>query len=185
MISHSTNDMRIALQRGQISILALAFSLIVLAVFIRGFTLYYPIKSYWDARWIARETFHRSYYDVMTIFCATLVATLALLSSQWWLRGQRAIVRFYYVFAGLIGAPLMRQFTSSGNHRRPIDVSVALLRGFSPQFYASIRSCFKPRLVHSCASWSVIFDSHGRTLGSTISTWSDVGLWIISLCDKR
>jgi hypothetical protein len=121
----------------------------------------------------------------MTIFCATLVAALALLLSQWWLRGQRAIVRFYYVFAGLMGLLLCV-------NSRALEIIGGPLT-YQWLYYADFLRSFTPRSAVASNLDSSILALLGLSLliltvgqlGSTISTWSDVGLWIISLCDKR
>jgi lipoteichoic acid synthase len=102
MMRHELTDQRSAVRARQLSVLAMAFDLCVLAIFIRAANFYYPIKTYWDARWIAKETFHHSYYDIATVFCVTLFASLALILMRRNRTSQGVIAGLYYAFAALM-----------------------------------------------------------------------------------
>jgi lipoteichoic acid synthase len=152
------SNQRTDFQDRQLSVVAMAIPLLALAVFIRGWTLYYPVQSYWEARGIIRGALHSSYYDIMTIFGATLLASVALLFLRLRTRVQSAIVRVYYVFAALMGlllcinsraleiiggsltyqwlyyADFLRSFTSRSAIASALDVSLLTL--FSISFLA-------------------------------------------------
>ncbi|XLS15717.1 hypothetical protein ACKN7S_38955 [Bradyrhizobium sp. RDM4] len=180
----SHDDQDLVIRETHTAILAMGFALCALAVFIRGTISYYPITTYWDARWIAREALHRSYYDVMTVSCATASAAVALHFVRRSPRSQRVVVGIYYVFAGLMGLLFCINSRALEVIGGSLTYQWLYYADLFPQFYFSICNRFEPGFFYSVACCLVIFSADCSTARSQDFASSNVGLPIISFYNR-